>query len=110
MPRKDKEARSAYNREHYLRRKTAGQKAAYMREFYAKRKERLRELKRDRACVRCGFNDPRALEFHHRDPAQKEFKISEKAWSYSWERVLEEVAKCDVLCSNCHRIEHAPTD
>ena len=106
MPAKDKEARQAYNREYYLRRKANGEKAAYMRQYYAERKERLRELKRSRACVRCGFDNPCALEFHHRDPAQKAFKISEKAWSYSWERVLEEVEKCDVLCSNCHRIEH----
>lgn len=108
MARKDKEARSAYNREYYLRRKEKGSKAAYMREFYAKRKERLAELKRDRACLRCGFSDPCALDFHHRDPKEKSFKIADRAWNVSWERLLEEVEKCDILCANCHRIEHCP--
>lgn len=78
-----------------------------MREFYAKRKERLRELKRDRACERCGFNDPRALTFHHRDPAQKSFPIARDAWKVSWERLVDEISKCDVLCANCHMIEHS---
>jgi len=81
-----------------------------MRNFYAKRKKRLRDLKRKLTCARCGFDDSRALEFHHKDPADKKFKISEKAWSYSWDRVLAEVEKCDVLCSNCHRIEHFTDD
>lgn len=78
-----------------------------MREFYARRKERLRELKRDRACKRCGFSDPRALQFHHRDPSEKSFTISKKAWQVSEERLMAEVEKCDVLCANCHMIEHS---
>lgn len=77
-----------------------------MRGFYAKRKQRLRDLKAGLACKRCGFNDPRALDFHHRDPADKAFQISTKAWQVSEERLMAEVAKCDVLCANCHRIEH----
>jgi hypothetical protein len=81
-------------------------RARYMREFYAKRKQRLRDLKAELKCTRCGFGHPAALEFHHRDPTQKNFQISRKAWSSKWENVLAEVALCDVLCSNCHRIEH----
>lgn len=77
-----------------------------MREYYAERKKRLRDLKQEMTCARCGFDHPAALEFHHRDPATKNFKISEKAWSYSWDRIEAEIALCDVICSNCHRIEH----
>jgi hypothetical protein len=77
-----------------------------MREVYAERKQRLRALKAELRCTRCGFDHPAALEFHHRDPAQKNFQISTKGWQKSWENVLAEVALCDVLCSNCHRIEH----
>lgn len=77
-----------------------------MRGYYAKRKERLRKLKQDLTCCRCGFDNPLALEFHHRDPSTKSFTISHKAWQVSEERLLEEIAKCEVLCSNCHRIEH----
>ncbi len=84
-------------------------KAAYMRRFYAKRKLRLRDLKAGRRCRDCGNDDPRVLDFHHRDPSAKSFKIATKAWQVSEARLLEEVAKCDVLCANCHRIEHTPT-
>jgi len=77
-----------------------------MRDFYAERKQRLRDLKAELKCVRCGFDHPAALEFHHRDPTKKNFQISRKAWQTKWENVLAEVELCDVLCSNCHRIEH----
>ena len=57
-------------------------------------------------CVRCGFSDPRALQFHHRDPSQKEFKLSADVCK-SKERMIAEAQKCDLLCANCHQIEHA---
>lgn len=90
-----------------MARKTKEARAAYMRDFYARRKERLAELKTGKACLHCGFDDPRALDFHHRDPDTKEFQISTKAWQVSWARLLAEVEKCDILCANCHRILHA---
>ena len=78
-------------------------------------KERERELRRrvqeyrvGKTCVRCGFADHRAIDFHHRDPLQKEVKIAElyrKGWS--WERMRLELDKCDPLCRNCHAILHA---
>lgn len=79
-----------------------------MRGFYQERKKRLAELKRDRACEDCGFDDPRALDFHHKDPSTKSFPIGRDAWKVSWERLLAEVDKCIVLCANCHRIRHNP--
>lgn len=85
-------------------------KNAYMRRFYAKRKARLAELKAGRSCGKCGFSDPRALDFHHRDPSLKEFQVSTKAWQTSWKRLTDEAAKCDILCANCHRIEHSVLD
>jgi len=39
-------------------------------------------------CTRCGYNKyPEVLEFHHRDPSQKDFNVSSKGHSRSWERV-----------------------
>jgi hypothetical protein len=63
--------------------------------------------KRTLRCVRCGFGDWRALVFHHRDRKTKEGNLSEcprRGWSKK--RILAEAAKCDVLCANCHAIEH----
>ncbi len=45
-----------------------------------------------------------ALEFHHRDPKQKDFEISSKE---SWAAILPELQKVVLLCSNCHREVHA---
>lgn len=62
-----------------------------------------RELKATKSCETCGEGSPECLHFHHRDPAQKAFEISD-AVSRGWsrERILCELAKCRVLCANCH--------
>lgn len=58
-------------------------------------------------CMRCGFNEePLVLQFHHRDPSQKEFKISETVRLNIDEKLLNECNKCDLLCPNCHAIHH----
>ncbi|MBI4447784.1 hypothetical protein HY643_02295 [Candidatus Woesearchaeota archaeon] len=58
-------------------------------------------------CKRCGYDKyPEVLEFHHRDPAQKDFNISKKGHCRSWKRVEKEIKKCDLLCANCHREIH----
>lgn len=56
-------------------------------------------------CNRCGFDNPAALEFHHKDPTQKEFNIGNVS-NKSWDSIVKEVNKCELLCANCHRIEH----
>jgi predicted HNH restriction endonuclease len=60
------------------------------------------------ACRGCGFGSPvDALEFHHLDPNAKEFGISVDGVPRSWARVEAELAKCVLLCANCHRETHA---
>jgi len=56
-------------------------------------------------CEKCGYDKCiEALEFHHKDPSQKDFNIS--SHSYSSKRMKDEADKCLLLCSNCHREEH----
>lgn len=58
-------------------------------------------------CNRCDWEGhPAAFEFHHKDPSQKEFSIGSMA-NKSWSVVKKELLKCELLCSNCHQIEHA---
>lgn len=53
-------------------------------------------------CLKCGYNKCiDALDFDHlRD---KKFNLSNMIRTNSWEAVLEELKKCQLLCANCHR-------
>jgi hypothetical protein len=63
----------------------------------------LREL-RDVPCTDCGGRfAPHQMDFDHRDPGTKSFTPT-SARIVSTQRILDEVAKCDVVCANCHRI------
>lgn len=56
-------------------------------------------------CSACGYRaTPAALEFHHRDAATKDFGIG--GFSGSWDQLVVEARKCDLLCANCHRLRH----
>ena len=98
-------------------------KREYDREFYQKTIEKRRSLKKnnsknirkrnaelikqyllDKACIDCGITDPVVLEFDHRNPEEKSYHVSNMAgWCFSEENILEEIAKCDIRCANCHR-------
>lgn len=49
---------------------------------------------------------PCCFDFHHRDESTKEFNLSSKCWSKSWDKLISESDKCDLLCVVCHRIKH----
>lgn len=59
-------------------------------------------------CEICGYSKcPEALEFHYADSSLKDFGVSEKGHTRSWEKVREEIEKCVLVCANCHREIHA---
>jgi hypothetical protein len=80
---------------------------AYMAERYATRRAMLNELK-SVPCAHCGGSfPPYVMDFHHRDPEEKLFSIGATMISHKLSVLMAEVAKCDVVCANCHRIiEH----
>ena len=58
-------------------------------------------------CEICGYcKCYDALEFHHKNPEEKEFGIS-NGNTVSIEKLKKEVDKCSLLCANCHREVHA---
>lgn len=58
-------------------------------------------------CNRCGWSgNIAAFEFHHMESEEKDFTISNVA-NRAWEIIEIELNKCELLCSNCHRIEHS---
>lgn len=66
-----------------------------------------KELKDSLKCARCPEDHIAVLDFHHKDPSHKEFNISNAIRScYNKQRILDEIDKCEVLCSNCHRKLH----
>jgi 5-methylcytosine-specific restriction endonuclease McrA len=77
-------------------------RAAYQRDYNkawkAARRNRLIEMLGGR-CARCGITEN--LEFDHIDPPTKEFAIS-AGLSRSWDALVEEAAKCQLLCKPCH--------
>ena len=105
-----------------------GERRAYQRDWYAANVERQREKsrawreanpekasahRRIRAelvakiksvpCLDCGVQyPPYVMQFDHRDPSAKSFTIGENASRFSLDVVLAEIAKCDVVCANCH--------
>ena len=58
-------------------------------------------------CGMCGYDKmvPRAYDFHHRDPNEKEFNISQST-VHNLDKLKLEVDKCDLLCKNCHAEKH----
>jgi hypothetical protein len=60
---------------------------------------------RDVPCADCkGRFPPAAMDFDHRDPASKRSAVTRMVGRTGMPRILEEVAKCDIVCANCHRL------
>lgn len=119
-----REQDAAYRERHRLRLRE------HNRQYYRDRKEKYREkrkaksgavkarrdlfratlleLKAEKGCRDCGFNNPLALDFHHIDPREKSFTVSSRLSGHvPLSSLLAEAQKCDILCANCHRILHA---
>jgi predicted HNH restriction endonuclease len=62
----------------------------------------------DYTCQVCGLREDTLgfFEFHHKDPSQKDREVGSMLNSASFEKVLDEVEKCIMVCPNCHKREH----
>lgn len=66
---------------------------------------RLLDDIRDRPCLDCGGSfAPCAMDFDHRDPSGKRAAVTRMIGRAGTARILDEVAKCDIVCANCHRL------
>jgi hypothetical protein len=111
-----KEKQSEYHRQYRLER--LEEKRAYDKLRYSERKASIlaqtkRRRQENRAwlveqkakpCADCEgcFPSP-VMEYHHRDPAKKSFTVGMNLGA-SRVRLVAEIAKCDLICANCHRI------
>lgn len=53
-------------------------------------------------CIQCGESDPIVLEFHHVGGKEREISFMITG-GYPIAKIQSEIAKCQVLCANCHR-------
>lgn len=113
MPYKDHEKKKAYL-DRYNAKRYSDPEWSHKQYLRVKaRRERLAEWfrmkKAELHCGRCPEDEPYCLDFHHKDPKEKETTMA-RAIHYGWsiERIEKEIAKCEVLCANCHRKVHKP--
>ena len=84
-----------------------GALAKNFRDRHKERREWILGIKASLKCSRCGESRPMCLDFHHLDGSTKEYNISTMIGKHHpKERILNEIAKCSVLCRNCHAVEH----
>lgn len=74
---------------------------------HKEKRDWLQSIKRAIGCMKCKESDPDVLEFHHRDPKTKKFNIGQTIVHHPKNKILKEIKKCDVFCSNCHKKLHA---
>lgn len=111
---KNKEKLKAYSREKYIKDKAT--RLLYQEKYYVKNRTNMltankirtkanRELilkAKDKPCMDCGIAYPSyVMQFDHRDPKTKRNNLGQML-GCSTETILIEIAKCDVVCSNCH--------
>ena len=103
-----KECVRRYNRRHYR-----DQKATYLAKnarHVARRRDWLIAIK-SLPCTDCGMKyPPCVMEFDHRPDEDKHFDVSRRYVWFAKERVLQEIAKCDLVCANCHRLRTCSRD
>lgn len=88
------------------------------KKFAARQKKRredvrnlIRETKLKIGGCKCGETHLSCLDFHHRDEKDKLFDVSSGTRiGYSVKKIKEEIAKCDILCKNCHAKLHWKDD
>ena len=102
MPTSDKEKNREYQRRWYQNNKAKAQERN--RIISARYRDEVREYKESNPCVDCGnkFHFS-AMDFDHvNDDKHKGVAILVNQGSRK--QIWEEIEKCELVCSNCHRV------
>ena len=79
------------------------------REYRQAGRDYVSKYKLSVGCQMCGFvpEHPCQLDLHHLNPEDKTYKGDHKSYDAGWsrERIDNEIAKCIVVCKNCHALE-----
>lgn len=88
----------------YRSRLVVGERRNYAKRWHARRRQ-LFDILKEHPCQDCGqMYPPYVMDWDHRDPKDKVMTIADMKNCTAWDKVLAEIAKCDLVCSNCHRI------
>lgn len=95
----------------YHRERSAAHYRKYKKSYNARSKKQREEGKafvlgifKATGCTKCTEKEPAALDFHH--TGKKDAPVSQM-YAYNRKRLVKEISRCVVLCSNCHRKHHA---
>jgi hypothetical protein len=80
----------------------------YTRPLVERKTKDIHDYQLKKGCADCGYNKhPAAMEFDHMPGTKKLFNIGEEIGNRSVESLWKEIAKCEVVCANCHAIRTA---
>lgn len=101
---KDRKTQLEAQKKHYQDNKERYKKQ--LQERRRKNREYVWSIKEQSSCSKCGESHPACLDFHHPDDVEKENSIARAAVDWGLTRIKKEIAKCIILCANCHRKHH----
>jgi len=108
MPYADPEVRRQKHKEYSRRYYEKNREAIIAKTSHSKIEQRKKwtAFKSTLKCINCGYSHPAALDFHHVILGPDNIKVHRLLANQAYERIMEEIKKCVVLCANCHRIHH----
>ena len=101
-----KECQKVQEKQHYQNSKERQQSVKSTAIFQKERNIMLVEQAKSCGCKKCGEKRSYVLDFHHINAEDKINVIAHMIKSSGEKTLIEELAKCDVLCANCHREFH----
>jgi len=104
---KEKNRSLINSRQANYRFKNRQQQNDYAKTRRNKIRQKYDEYMKNKACVYCGYNDPRSLVWHHINPSTKKNGVVQLVSKrHGWNTIIAEINKCICLCHNCHNILH----
>lgn len=98
-----KKHHNEYTREHYQKNKEGYKERA--RERKRQLVAKVSEIKASTPCADCGIKYPSyVMDFDHLPQFEKVADVTALIRLGGWKRVFDEIAKCEIVCANCHRV------
>lgn len=101
-----KECNSATTLEYYKKNNYKDKYAERAKKYCNLCRDAIATIKAKSGCCNCTENEPCCLDFHHLSKEEKDFEISKLVSAKNIDYLLEELPKCVIICSNCHRKLH----